>query len=159
MFPLLKPDWMPQSDLFQSVDHICMVVRDLDTVIQLYESLEVRPWKTVSSPAYYEGSYNETDTYSYPGHKFASTAVGGITLVLCQPVEDSSPQWRYLSTNGAGVFYFGFEVLHIQDAEALASRLGLNVEYRCKMADGRKFTKFQSIGSGAVFSFGIKSRY
>lgn len=157
MFPLLKPDWMPQSDIFRRLDHICMVVRDLETTVQMYESLGMRPWEAVSAPTYYTGLFAEGGTYSYLGHKFSSTVIGGVKLVLCQPVEDSSPQWLYLSGRGEGVFYFGFDVLDMDAAERFVCAFGLEVEYRCRMTDGRKFTKFKSSGAGAVFSFGFTS--
>lgn len=128
---------------FQTLHHLCVVVRDIDRAEAFYESIGIGPW--LDYPPLEE--YTELEVPDERGFKaltYRFALIGAFQLQLCRPGEADTPQKRFLDAHGEGVFHIGFVVDDADAAEAEAKALGLEVLMRGRRPDSSGFTYFDT---------------
>ena len=133
--------------IFETLHHICIVVRDIEVTARNDEAIGIGPWSdfpplnTFVKLEAAEGFLNLT-------YKYAS--MGGIQVQLCQPGSGDTPQRRFLDEKGEGVYHVGFDVPNIESATEAGKQLGLKVLSFGRRPDGSGFTYFDSRDSNGV---------
>jgi methylmalonyl-CoA/ethylmalonyl-CoA epimerase len=122
----------PSESIFSNLDHICVVVKDIDKTIKRLESLGIGPFRQASLPPDAEGMY-------YRGKRIDSNFIefkaplGNIELEIFQPDDKPSPWKEFLDTKGEGIHHLGFKVkdfdkaidkLTAQGAEVIIRSMG-----------------------------------
>jgi methylmalonyl-CoA/ethylmalonyl-CoA epimerase len=137
------------SHPFQTLHHICIVVRDLERAVAYYEKLGVGPWFDYpKGGAYVE--FEVPNRAASDAMRYKCVDLGNVQIQLCQPSSLDSPQRRFLDTHGEGVYHLGFEVADRDAAEASGRALGLDVTARGKRADGSGFAYFDTRADAGV---------
>jgi len=133
---------------FRELHHICIVVRDIDASVAFYESIGIGPWQDYPPLTEYTRlTVPNPDAFYALKYKLAS--VGNVQLQLCQPPELDCPQRRFLDSRGEGVYHIGFES-DLDDADAAAAGLGLNVLARGQRDNGSGFIYFDTADDAGV---------
>ena len=140
---------MSQEKLFQSLHHIGIVVNDIDRSATFYESVGIGPWQDFPSLESYTHELFGADKSELLGAKYKWATVGVVQLHLCEPAQGDSPQRRFLSEHGEGVFNLSFTVPDVNAAENQLTGTGLDVLLRGRQASGTGFTYFDSRPQGA----------
>lgn len=110
---------------FSKVDHVGIVVRDMDKAIEYYQSLGIGPFKSLNlivSERKIRGR-----TVGNVSNKIRLCQIGSIQLELLQPVEGESIQKEFLETRGEGVDHLGFFVNDIDREVAKLVKAGFKV--------------------------------
>ena len=141
---------MNDIKLFKKLHHVCIVVRDIDASISYYESVGVGPWCDYPPMSAYKidgyGSY-EHDAFLRAKYKYAN--LENVQIQLCQPGEGNTPQRRFLTERGEGVFHLGFSVDDVDAAESTAIENGISVLVRGRLPDNSGYTYFDTAKAGA----------
>ena len=133
---------------FRELHHICIVVRDIDASVAFYESIGIGPWQDYPPLTEYTRlEVPNPDAFYALKYKLAN--VGNVQLQLCQPPELDCPQRRFLDSRGEGVYHIGFES-DLDDADAAAAGLGLNVLARGQRDNGSGFIYFDTADDAGV---------
>jgi methylmalonyl-CoA/ethylmalonyl-CoA epimerase len=133
---------------FRELHHICIVVRDIDASVAFYESIGIGPWQDYPPLTEYTRlTVPNPDAFYALKYKLAN--VGNVQLQLCQPPELDCPQRRFLDSRGEGVYHIGFES-DLDDADAAAAGLGLNVLARGQRDNGSGFIYFDTADDAGV---------
>ena len=136
------------AKIFDSLHHVCIVVRDIEAAQAYYVSVGVGPWLDYPPLA----DYTELDVPSHEGFmsmKYRYCNVSNMQIQLCQPGA-GSPQSEFLETHGEGVFHLGFEVQDADAAEAQAVNDGVEVLMKGRRTDGSGFTYFKTPQAGVT---------
>ncbi|SES49150.1 Catechol 2,3-dioxygenase [Streptomyces sp. yr375] len=148
---------MSDTPVFQTLHHICVVVRDIDKSVAYYESKEVGPWHDFPSLEAFKDDLQVPDPDAFLDLTYKYADLGNVQLQLCRPGKGESPQRDFLETHGEGVFHLGFSVPTCDAAEARAADLGLDVLLRGRRPDGSGFTYFDTADAGAGVVLQIRS--
>jgi catechol 2,3-dioxygenase-like lactoylglutathione lyase family enzyme len=133
---------------FQTLHHICIVVRDLDRAAAYYESIGVGPWQDYPPLTEYTTlTVPNEDAFLATKYKFVN--LGNVQLQLCEPPELDCPQRRFLDAKGEGVFQLGFEA-ELESAVADATAVGLDVLMRGERDNGSGFVYFDTLADAGV---------
>ncbi|OYD82436.1 VOC family protein [Azospirillum brasilense] len=135
--------------IFDTLHHVCIVVRDLDKAVAYYESLGVGPWYDYPK----SGPYVEFEVPNEAASKamrYKCADLANVQIQLCDPGELDSPQRRFLDAQGEGVYHLGFEVPDRDAAEAEGRRLGMGVIARGRRADGSGFCYFDTRAEAGI---------
>lgn len=144
------------NESFSRLHHICIVVRDIDSSVRYYESLNIGPWHDFPSLETFRGHADvPSDDFFALRYKYAD--LGNVQLQLCEPPAGDTPQRRFLDEHGEGVFHLGFAVPDLDDAEPKIRALGPQPSMRARLANGAGFTYFDTAGSGAGVTLQIRS--
>jgi catechol 2,3-dioxygenase-like lactoylglutathione lyase family enzyme len=128
---------------------ICIAVEDIERAMAFYESVGIGPWHDYPDLT----AFTDLDVPSVDGfHKLISkwTTIGDLQLQLVQPGAGRTPQGDFLAAHGEGVFHIGFSVDSVDEAEATAAALGLDVILRGRRSDGSGFSYFDTYPSAGV---------
>jgi methylmalonyl-CoA/ethylmalonyl-CoA epimerase len=139
----------PNGTPFRQPHHICIAVSDIERAVGFYESVGIGPWQQLPRMT----DLSELDgpaPDAFHALKYTWTTVGDLQLQLVQPGAGSTPQGAFLEAHGDGVFHIGFAVDSVDDAEAQASALGLEVILRGRRPDGSGFSYFDTYGPAGV---------
>jgi len=110
---------------FSKIDHVGVVIRDMDKAIEFYQSLGIGPFEQ-----------RETDTltdkmmYGKPADfklKIATAHLGSIDIELIQPVEGAHVHEEFLESKGEGIHHVAFSVDDIDKETAKLVDKGLKV--------------------------------
>jgi len=148
-------------NLFHTLHHVCVVVRDIDAATRYYESLGVGPWHDYPSLEPYQLDVKDRAAYLKTRYRYANLA--NYQLQLCQPGEGDTPQWRFLQERGEGVFHLGFTVPDLDAAESQAKEKGLDIISRGRLTDPSTgaqsgFTYFDTAVKGAGTTLEVRCR-
>jgi catechol 2,3-dioxygenase-like lactoylglutathione lyase family enzyme len=137
------------SKLFDRLHHVCIVVHDLEKTVAYYEKLGIGPWFDYPKSGPYV-DFEVPNKAASEAMRYRCADLGNFQLQLCQPGELDSPQRRFLSERGEGVYHLGFEVPDRDEAEAAGRALGLEVIARGSRADRSGFCYFDTRGEAGV---------
>jgi methylmalonyl-CoA/ethylmalonyl-CoA epimerase len=141
---------------FQTLHHVCIVVRNIDEAVAFYESVGIGPWHDYPPlTEYTQLTVPDRNAFLQMRYKYAD--LKNIQIQLCQPSEGASPQRRFLEEHGEGVFHLGFTVPTCDSAEAQARALGLDVLMRGRRDDASGFTYFDTQARGAGVTLEIRA--
>ena len=133
---------------FRTLHHICIVVRDIDASVAYYESIGIGPWQDYPPLTEYT-RLTVPNPDAFYALKYKLVNLGNVQLQLCQPPELDCPQRRFLDSRGEGVFHIGFEA-DVDEADAAAAGIGLNVLARGQRDNGSGFIYFDTAGDAGV---------
>jgi methylmalonyl-CoA/ethylmalonyl-CoA epimerase len=148
---------MTDGELFGSLHHIGIVVNDLDRSVAFYESVGIGPWRDFPSLEPYTHQLSGVEKSELLASRYKYATVGEVQLHLCEPPEGDSPQRRFLSEHGEGVFNLSFSVPDVNDAESRLIGDGLAVLLRGRQAAGTGFTYFDTRPQGAGTVLQVRS--
>lgn len=143
---------MSGSLSFSKLDHIGVIVGDVDKAVRHYQSLGIGPFETVSlSVNIIERSIrgkpiplDSMTVKEYVGQ------MGSIKLQLIQPVKGDYYWKEFLETRGEGVQHLGFFVDDIDKETAEMEKKGFEVMYRSRYEGGGGATYFDTGKTGGV---------
>ncbi|MFC1992204.1 VOC family protein [Chloroflexota bacterium] len=129
---------MSEKSPFSNLDHIGVIVRDMDKAIKYYESLGIGPFKAL-------GSAERVDQkmlgkpFDVTTHLTARMGkVGATKIELIQPFEGESLWREFLDTKGEGIMHLCFYVDDIDKAEAEMVDKGFEVIFHLRYkVDGK----------------------
>jgi methylmalonyl-CoA/ethylmalonyl-CoA epimerase len=105
---------LPKGLGIDKIDHVALVVRDIDAALGLYrDKLGLRV------DAVMEMEYDHVVIGFLP--------VGGVKIELVQPTDDTTGVARFLESKGEGFHHICFEVPDIQAALDKLASMGLNL--------------------------------
>lgn len=151
--------WPPQVDLgqvlpkqdtaaestFGSLDHVGVVVRDMDKAVEHYQSLGIGPFEGITGIVPGERSMRgkpvAPDAFRL-NEKMAW--MGPIRLQLQHPAAGESIWKEFLDTRGEGVSHISFRVKNVDQAEAKLLQKGLKIIYRSRWGNGGGATNFDT---------------
>lgn len=148
---------MTNGGPFRSLHHIGIVVNDIDRSVAFYESVGIGPWREFPSLEPYTHQLSGVEKSELLGSRYMYATVGDIQLHLCEPPEGDSPQRRFLSEHGEGVFDLSFSVPDVNDTENGLVANGLAVLLRGRQAAGTGFTYFDTRPEGAGIVLQVRS--
>ena len=115
----------PEGKLqIKSVDHIGIVVRDVDEAVKRYsKELGIGPWTTITlGPGVPHQIYGKE--ISSISVKIAQVQIGPLSLALVQPLSGPSIHQEFLDTHGEGIHHIGALVQNIKQASEKMHELG-----------------------------------
>nr|WP_178117732.1 VOC family protein [Pseudomonas sp. R5(2019)] len=143
-------------NIFRTLHHVCIVVRDLEQAVAYYQSMGIGPWTDFPSLAGFETTGYEREGLLNLRYRFAE--LDNVQIQLCQPGEGVTPQRTFLETRGEGVFHLGFSVADCDTAQAAAEEAGLPVLGSGRMPNGSGFTYFDTAREGAGVNLMVRAR-
>ncbi len=138
------------AGIFQTLHHVCIVVRDLEASIAFYESIGVGPWQPYPPLDQYAGDLQVKDREAFMQLRYCHADLGNVQLQLCQPGPGDSPQRRFLDQHGEGVYHLGFSVPDCDAAEQSGLAAGLRVLAKGRRPDRSGFTYFDTRDKAGV---------
>lgn len=127
---------MAEKSPFSNLDHIGVIVRDMDKAIDYYESLGIGPFKALGSMERLEQRMLGKP-FDVTTHLIARMArVGETKIELIQPLEGESLWREFLETKGEGIMHLCFYVDDIDKAEAKMVEKGLQVIFHLRYKGG-----------------------
>lgn len=148
---------MNHNDLFRTLHHVCVVVRDIEKAVAYYESLGIGPWLEFPSLEAFRHELDVPDQEGFFNLRYRYVNLHNFQLQLCEPSEGNTPQRRFLETHGEGVFHLGFTVPNCDQAEKEAGDLGLKTWMRGRLPKGGGFNYFQTAENGAGVTLEIRA--
>lgn len=139
---------MTKAPIFQTLHHICVVVRNMKAAVAYYESVGIGPWHDYPPL----GDFTDLempDRDAFLGLVYKWANVSNAQIQLCEPGPGDSPQRRFLESKGEGVFHVGFTVPALDAAEADGVAMGLAVKMKGRRPDRSGFTYFDTADAGA----------
>ncbi len=137
------------ASIFNTLHHICVVVRDIERTAAYYESIRIGPWQDYPPLSAY-AELDLPNPAAFKGLRFKFVNLDNVQLQLCQPGEEDGPQRRFLETHGEGVFHLGFDVADCDGAEKQGLALGLESLMRGRRDDRSGFTFFDTAREAGV---------
>lgn len=129
--------------LFNTLHHICIVVRDLEASLAYYESIGIGPWFDYPKSGVYL-EFDVPNKEASDAMRYKCVDLDNVQIQLCEPGPQDSPQRRFLDEHGEGVYHLGFEVEDRDAAEAEGRALGLGVIARGRRTDLSGFCYFDT---------------
>ena len=140
-----------KAGVFSKLDHITIVVKDMEKTIEYYSSLGLGPFVQPSGH-----SFPKMEMRGEPmvggGYEVITreTRIGPAALQLVQPVGEKSLPKEYLDRRGEGVFHIGFWVDDIDKAQEEMVKKGFKVTWSGRRDDGTGFAFFDTEAIGGV---------
>ena len=140
-----------EAGVFSKLDHITIVVKDMEKTIKYYSSLGLGPFVQPSGH-----SFPKMEMRGEPmvgsGYEVMTreTRIGPAALQLVQPVGEKSLPKEYLDRRGEGVFHIGFWVDDIDKAQEEMVKKGFKVTWSGRREDGTGFAFFDTEAIGGV---------
>lgn len=144
-------------DIFRSLHHICIVVRDLEKSKAYYESVGIGPWRPFPSLEPFRHDLDVPDADAFMQLKYSYAALDNVQIQLCEPPPGNTLQRRFLDERGEGVFHLGFDVANCDAGERAGVAAGLAVLMHGRKPDGSGFTYFDTARDGAGVTLEIRA--
>ena len=100
--------------MFRRLDHIGIVVQDLDAAISMYTSL-------------FGFSLQERERFETHGMEIARVTLGDLSVELMQSLSEDGTLARFLRKRGPGIHHLAYEVEDIVSAMRQLQTAGLNL--------------------------------
>jgi len=129
---------MADESPFAKVDHIGVIVKDVDRAVQYYESLGIGPFEKGALQMAYRERTLMGKPFNDDRYKLAIRLgkMGQVKVELIQPVEGDSPWKEFLDTKGEGIMHIAFAVDDIDAEQAKLEDEGLSVIYSSRFQNG-----------------------
>jgi len=134
---------------FSKVDHIGIVVKDIDKAVAHYQALGIGPFKKANIIVKDRIEYGKPTS----NHKEIRMAkIGDFCIEMMQPVSGESFPKRFLESRGEGINHLAFSVDDINKETAKLIDKGFNAISTAKFEDGGGFVYFGTdIIGGVIF--------
>lgn len=136
--------------VFRTLHHVCIVVRDMRRSVAYYESIGIGPWVDYPPLEDIDEALLMPDLDGFFETRFKFARLANMQLLLCQPGAGRTPQRIFLDTHGEGVFHLAFQTPDCDAAEESAKAVGLVPFMRGRRSDGSGFTYFDSVAEAGV---------
>ena len=100
----------PANFVFSDLDHVAIVVRDMDKALKRLKSLGIGPFKEVIVPRKIETALFHGQPFRAKVNNGLYAKLGDIALEVIQPTEDASPWKEFLDERGEGIHHISFYV-------------------------------------------------
>jgi hypothetical protein len=144
---------------FSNLEHVAVVVRDVDKAIKRLRLLGIGPFKVPPPIPGDEGMFFRGKPLAeFPKVRFALVEDTGFELE--QPGKGESPWQEFLESKNEGIHHLGFRFNLDDDIEGVVSNLtakGAKVIFNCKM-QGRLGAAYIDLGVGGIIVELFKSK-
>ena len=137
-----------EKSAFSKIDHVGVVVRNLDKAIDYYQSLGLGPFRQKDISV-----LTDKKMYGKPTDfelKMATAQMGPIMIELIQPVEEAPVQEEFLESKGEGINHIAFSVDDLDKEEAKLVEKGLEVILSVRRTTGGGGSYFDTREVGGV---------
>ena len=128
---------MPDKSVFSKIDHIGVVVRDVDKAVEYYESLGIGPFEplkiTGSKMKKVMGKPIDINSFQL---KTRAAKMGAVTLELLEPAVGESLWKEFLETHGEGINHIALNVDDINEVEAKLVEEGFTMLFSSRFNEG-----------------------
>jgi len=139
---------MTEKSPFSRIDHVGILVKDLDKAIEYYQSLGIGPFQQIPMDTVINKTmYGETSDWQI---RAAVAQLGTIKFELIQPVRGAHLMEEFLESKGEGINHVAFAV---DDLDKEVNKLvdkGFKVILSAKRASGHGGVYFDTRQVGAV---------
>ncbi len=138
---------------FYHLNHIGVVVRDLDKAVEHLESIGLESFRKpppMAGQPVFRGKPSDAKV------KGLMTYIGGVELEVAQPVEGESSQQEYLDAKGEGLHHLGFLVDNLDKEVANLLKKGFKVMLKGEQK-GEKWAYFETRIAGLILQLTEKS--
>ena len=134
---------------FSQVDHVGIIVKDLDRAVAHYESLGIGPFETLVLKVVGRSLRGKPMTDLKMKVKMAN--VKPIKFELIEPVSGTGSPWKeFLDRHGDGTMHIAFHVDDINKEVAFLTGKGYKILYGARFADGGGGVYFETDQDGGV---------
>ena len=134
------------------VDHVGVIVKDIDKAIGYYELLGIGPFESFDAVSIKKTLMGNPIALDSIKVKIKMAPLPPIKMELVQPLEGASFWWDFLQTKGEGVNHIAYEVDDIDTAEAMLVKQGYRVLYTSRFKNGGGDTYFDTGEVGGVLT-------
>ena len=140
-----------EMSLLSKIDHVGVIVRDMDKAIEYYQSLGIGPFERLKNVVPIQnkvlGKPIKLDDIKFRV-RIARMGRGGFELI--QPVAGKSLWKEFLETKGEGINHLGFLVDDIDKETAKLEEKGFKVLWSSRFQNGGGATYFDTAQVGGV---------
>jgi methylmalonyl-CoA/ethylmalonyl-CoA epimerase len=98
------------NSAFSDLDHVAIVVRDMDKTLKRLESLGIGPFKEVIVPEKIETALFHGKPFHAKVNAGLYAKMGNIALEVIHPSEDASPWKEFLDEKGEGIHHISYYI-------------------------------------------------
>jgi methylmalonyl-CoA/ethylmalonyl-CoA epimerase len=140
---------------FSTINHVGVVVRDIEKFIETYEALGIGPWKRQRLPGP-NFKFIQREHFGKPiddvVYEVANAKVGPIELEVFECISGDSIPKRFIDSKGEGVWHYGFEANKEDYDKALAvmAEKGFKIIGSTTLTNGLRMAFFDTDKMGGV---------
>ena len=137
-----------EKTTFSKIDHLGIMVRDVNKAVEFYESLGMGPFEFREMT-----SLAEVEIYGKPvkfNAKVAVAKLGSLNIEVVQPMENAVLQWEFLESKGEGINHIGFLVDDLDKEKARLCDKGLEIILSSRRTTGIGAAYFDTSEVGGV---------
>ena len=125
---------MNDLELFGNLDHIGIVVKDLDKAVEFYQSIGVTDFKKSGTPGKNKTLHGEP----LVGGKTTMLMgrMGGIGIQVTQPIEPPSMSYEFLEQVGEGINHLAYRVKNLPAVHEEMIKRGYKIIFTSEYIDG-----------------------
>jgi len=133
------------------LEHVGIVVRDVDKSVEYYKSLGINRFRPVSTGSH--KTWVDFMTYGKPADpealvRIAWFQIGSTAAEFLQPVEGNTPWQKSLDTNGEGIQHMCFLVDDLDEETAKMIEKGATVIHSAGIEGRMKWAYFDTLEVG-----------
>lgn len=134
---------------FSVVDHIGIIVKDMESTVNFFKSLGMGPFSPASSGGTVDREIPGKSTHDVK-YNIQMMKMGTLRVELIEPVSGDTPQKEFLETRGEGVNHISFRVDDMdKETEKLVEK-GFNVSMKVKFKPNGGCVYLDSNKTGGV---------
>jgi len=144
----------PDKSPFSKLDHVGVVVRDMDKTIEYLSSLGIGPFQASGGAPWVEVPF-KGEVRGKPAEwklKISNARVGEVVIELLQPSEGENALKDFLESNGEGIHHIGFAVEDINKELTNLAQQGVKVLMSAKGPRGGGFGYFETNAFGGIIT-------
>jgi methylmalonyl-CoA/ethylmalonyl-CoA epimerase len=104
---------------FFNLDHVAIVVRDIDKTIKCLETMGIGPFYKAEAPPGASGLFFRGQPLGWNFREYKAK-IGDLEVEIFEPDDKPSPWKEFLDTKGEGIHHLGF---YTEDVEKSANKL------------------------------------
>ena len=144
---------MPNNTRFSNLDHIGLIVRDLDKAAEHLQSLGIGPFKPLKKTVRYDTKFygKPVDPDDIKLEVRMANMGSGVKLELIQPL-NGGPWREFLETRGGGMHHLAFNVDDVDKEVAKLVEKGTVVIYSVRFQGGGVAAYLETSKLGGLFN-------
>ena len=135
---------------FSKVDHIGVIVRDMEKAIEHYQSLGIGPFEAPELDIAAREMWGKPVTPGSLKNKVSLATMDSVQYELIEPVFGDSLFSEFLETKGEGIHHLGFFVTDIKKETANLEEKGFKIIWRIRFRDGGGSVYFDTDRVGGI---------
>ena len=133
---------------FSKLDHVGIIVRDIEKAIEYYQSLGIGPFEPLNI------AYTERKMWGKPADNVKNIVriarMGQLGMELIQPVSGESMVKKFLESKGEGISHMCFTVDDVDKERVKLEKKGFNVISSSRFQNGGGAVHFDTDRVGGV---------